>query len=253
MDSFRLSLLAIGAALIAFIYLWGRWRRRQEAREHYLDDPLTSDDEADNGGDEWEIIPLPRQAERGAPMEAAQLKELAGMSGREARQGLSADEVAALSAFQSEQPDVGGAAPAELPVEELLVLTVIAQEGEAFTGPTLSDLFEQLGLEYGDMRVFHRIYGPERESVFSLVSIVEPGYFELEKLPDLRLPGLALFMRLPGPRAGGAAFDDFLATARALASALEGRLADQQRRPLTEESIAKLRARAARFRQAVEA
>lgn len=249
MDPLRISLLIIGIVLIGAIYLWDRWRRQEGERGEPFDEPLPSDDSDTANTDEWDIIPLPRQADRGVPMAEAQLKELAGFNGRDERRGLSFDdETAAFAAFSTAEdtddiPVLGSDAKAE-PPETLLVLSIIAQEGESFSGPTLSDLFEQHDLRYGDMQIFHRIDDLSGEQVFSVVNIIEPGYFALEHLPELRTPGLALFMRLPAPVSGSVAFEDFLATARSLSSSLEGRLGDQQRRVLTDETIALLRARA---------
>lgn len=249
MDPLRISLLIIGIVLIGAIYLWGRWRRQQVERDALFDEPLPQDDSVAASTDDWDVIPLPRQAERGAPMAEAQLKELAGFNGRDAKRGVSLDEDGvAFAAFSAtvdtdDVPVLNTAVKGELP-ETLLVLSIIAQEGESFSGPTLSDLFEQLDLRYGDMQIFHRIDDLSGESVFSVVNIIEPGYFELERLPDLRTPGLALFMRLPAPCSGSVAFEDLLSTARNLSAALEGRLGDQQRRVLTEESIAHMRAKA---------
>ncbi|PKM42483.1 MAG: hypothetical protein CVV05_18080 [Gammaproteobacteria bacterium HGW-Gammaproteobacteria-1] len=246
MDPFRLILLLIGAAIVAAIYLWDRWRRRQPKRDALFDDelPREADGTADSD-DDWDVIPLLRHAVRGAPVEEAQLREFAGFNGREAKTAVAADEARAALGSVSTRDDEP---PAPQPAEQLLVLSVIAQEGEVFTGPTLSDLFEQLGLHYGDMRIFHRMDADSGEGVFSVVSIIEPGYFELENLPELRTPGLALFMRLPGPVAGTAAFEDMYATAQSLAAALEGRLGDQQRRPLSADVLAHMRAQARPFR-----
>lgn len=233
MDPFRLSLLLIGVVVIAGIYLWGR-RRRPPADDDYLFDESPSDT---SSGEEWDVIPLPRQADRSDPLEPGQLQDLAGFSGKGAMGDLSAaEEAAAQAAFSDTEPK-----------ETLMVLTVIAQEGSSFTGPTLSDLFEDLDLPYGEMQIFHRIDKASGRSVFGVANIVEPGYFALQQLPDLRSPGLALFMRLPGPVAGAAAFDDLLMTARRLAGALEGLIGDQQRRVLDEAAIARMRAVAQRF------
>ncbi len=238
MDPFRLSLLLIGLVVIAAVYFWGR-RRRQHDDDDYLPDDRPPSAEAITDVEDWDIIPLPRQADRSAPLEEGQLQELAGFSGKGAMGNLSAEEEAvAQEAF---------GARADAPPEALLVLTVIAQEGASFTGPTLSDLFEDLGLHYGDMQIFHRIDPASGKSVFGVANIVEPGYFALQQLPELRTPGLALFMHLPGPVAGDAAFDDLLATARRLAGALEGLIGDQQRHLLNEATIARMRATARRF------
>lgn len=228
----------IGLVVIAAVYFWGR-RRRRQSDDDCLPDDRPPQAGAENGVDDWDIIPLSHQTGRSAPLEEGQLQELAGFSGKGAMDRLSAEEEAvAQAAFGT---------TAAAPPEALLVLTVIAQEGASFTGPTLSDLFEDLDLRYGDMQIFHRIDPASGKSVFGVANIVEPGYFALQQLPDLRTPGLALFMHLPGPLAGGAAFDDLLTTARRLAGALEGLIGDQQRRLLDNDAITRMRASARRF------
>lgn len=243
MDALRVSLLLIGVAIIVAIYLWDRWRRRRTERDGMFDLPVTLDEDVGMGTDEdWDVIPLLRHAVRGVPVDDTHLREFAGISGREAKAAVAADD--ALQPLTTAATDDDAPQPAE----QLLVLSVIAQEGDMFTGPTLSDLFEQLGLRYGDMQIFHRIDSASGESVFSVVSIIEPGYFDLETLHELRTPGLALFMRLPGPESGRAAFEDMYATAQAIAAAQEGRIGDQARNLLTDAALAQMRAQAARFR-----
>lgn len=255
MDPLRISLLLIGAIIIGAIYLWDRWRRSQAKRDDLFDEALPSDYTGADDIDEWDIIPLPRQAERGVPMDEAQLKELAGFNGRNEKGGMWLDEeTAAYAAFRAsddiDKIPVLTSTVQSTPSETLMVVSIIAQEGASFSGPTLSDLFEDLDLRYGDMQIFHRIDDLSGESVFSVVNIIEPGYFELETLPELLTPGLALFMRLPGPCSGSVAFEDFLGTARSISAALEGRLGDQHRRVLTEEGIAQMRARARLYKPA---
>lgn len=246
MDAFRLSLLLIGVAIVIAIYLWDRWRRRRAMRDDIIDAPLSGEEyaEAVADDDDWDVIPLLRHAVRGVPVDDTHLREFAGINGREAKAAVAADD--ALEPLTTSAADDDAPQPAE----QLLVLSVIAQEGDMFTGPTLSDLFEQLGLRYGDMQIFHRIDSASGEPVFSVVSIIEPGYFDLETLHELRTPGLALFMRLPGPEAGRAAFEDMYATAQAIAAAQEGRIGDQARNLLTDAALAQMRAQAARFRAA---
>jgi len=239
MDALRVSLLLIGVVIIAAIYLWDRRQRRRAAQDDIIDAPL-GDGEYAGGDDDWDVIPLLRHAVRGVPVDDAHLREFAGINGREAK--ADAVDTAVLT------PVTTAADDDPLPAEQLLVLTVITQEGDFFTGPTLSDLFERLGLHYGDMRIFHRLDAASGAPVFSVVSIIEPGYFDLETMHELRTPGLALFLRLPGPEAGRAAFEDMYATAQALASAQEGRIGDQARNLLTDAALTQMRAQAARYR-----
>lgn len=239
MDALRVSLLLIGVAIVAAIYLWDRRQRRRAMQDNIIDAPL-SDAESTAGDDDWDVIPLLRHAVRGVPVDDAHLREFAGINGREVK--AEAVDTAVLESVTTAADD------GPSPVEQLLVLTVITQEGAFFTGPTLSDLFERLGLHYGDMRIFHRLDAVSGEPVFSVVSIIEPGYFDLETLHELRTPGLALFLRLPGPEDGRAAFEDMYATAQALAAAQEGRIGDQARNLLTDAALTQMRAQAARYR-----
>lgn len=242
MDALRLSLLLIGVAIVAAIYLWGRRQRRRAMQDDIIDVPLREAGSA-AADDDWDVIPLLRHAVRGVPVDDAHLREFAGLNGRAVKAAVTEDMVAdAVAAARVVEEGES------MPAEELLVLSVISQEGEFFRGPNLSDLFERLGLHYGAMRIFHRLDAVSGEPVFSVASIIEPGYFDLDTLHELRTPGLALFMRLPGPQDGRVAFEDMYATAQALAAAQEGRIGDQARNLLTEATLAQMRAQAARHR-----
>jgi len=82
-----------------------------------------------------------------------------------------------------------------------------------------------------------------------VASLVEPGVLPPDSLPQLRLPGLTLFLVLPGPQDGVAACADMLATARALARQLGGAVLDERRQPLTPESAQRIRQRILEFQQ----
>ena len=53
-----------------------------------------------------------------------------------------------------------------------------------------------------------------RRVVFSAASLVEPGSFDLENIKAQKIPGISLFMVLPGPIDGAEAFDLMMAAAR---------------------------------------
>jgi cell division protein ZipA len=87
----------------------------------------------------------------------------------------------------------------------------------------------EVGLRHGRFGIFHR-YDPLRDDVviFSVASLVEPGTFDLSTIKTDRFPGVTLFLPLPAPCDNLAAFDDMLATARALAAKVQGQLLDEQ-------------------------
>jgi len=69
--------------------------------------------------------------------------------------------------------------------------------------------------------------------LFSMASMVEPGTFAADELEGFSTPGLSLFTQLPGARDGVEIFDTLLATAKQLATLLDGELLDERRNKLT--------------------
>ena len=56
---------------------------------------------------------------------------------------------------------------------------------------------------------------------------MEPGSFDLANVKEQEIPGISLFMVLPGPVDGVEAFDMMMEAARALAQALDAELLDE--------------------------
>lgn len=145
---------------------------------------------------------------------------------------------------------VPGASAHTAPVREqgeqlILALHVMSQSGENFEGAQVRAALEADELRYGRYQVYHRVEGGRADgpSVFSVANVMEPGSFDLATMGQGTLPGLTLFMVLPGPRAGVAAYADMLATARRLAQALEGEVLDQDRSTLTRQTARHIRER----------
>src|SRR5579859_6447773 len=149
---------------------------------------------------------------------------------------------------------VPGASAKTAPVREqgeqlILALHVMPRESGEFAGPELAAAFEACNLKFGRYKVYHRREGTGTEalSVFSVANMVEPGSFDPATLPDAVFPGLTLFMVLPGPRGGVAAYADMLATARQLAQQLGGEVLDQGRSTLTRQTARHIRERIIQF------
>ena len=149
---------------------------------------------------------------------------------------------------------VPGASAKTAPVREqgeqlILALHVMPRETEEFAGSDLMAACEACGLSYGRYKVYHRLEGTGEDapSVFSVANVVEPGSFDLATLGDAMLPGLTLFMVLPGARGGVAAYADMLATARQLAQQLDGEVLDQERSTLTRQTARHIRERIIQF------
>ncbi|MEM1432434.1 MAG: cell division protein ZipA [Pseudomonadota bacterium] len=131
---------------------------------------------------------------------------------------------------------------------ELIVIQLLAPEGERFAGNVLFATLRQHGLKFGEQNIFHRIPSDQTQPTFSVVNIVKPGFFDLAEIEDFSTPGVAFFMTLPGPADPLTAFDDMIRIARRLCGALNGRLVDDSRSQLTGQTVAHLRENVARFR-----
>ncbi|RDS80588.1 cell division protein ZipA [Dyella monticola] len=136
-----------------------------------------------------------------------------------------------------------GKRPAQVPVERIVSLFVMAREGHHFNGGDLIVAAEKAGLEYGDMGIYHRLVDGRREvgPIFSVANILKPGSFDLTRLDTLRSPGLSFFMTLPGPVTALDAWDAMLPTAQRLAELLDGQVLDEERNALGRQRIAHIR------------
>lgn len=136
-----------------------------------------------------------------------------------------------------------GRRPAQLPVERIVTLFVVAREGGHFNGSDLVVAAEKAGLEFGDMGIYHRLVDGKRElgPIFSVANMLKPGNFDLSRLDLLRTPGVSFFMTLPAPLPALHAWDAMLPTAQRLAELLDGQVLDEERNALGRQRIAHIR------------
>ncbi len=132
---------------------------------------------------------------------------------------------AASTALPAAEPSTDG--PLETP-QKIVTLRIVAREKQAFQGDELILSLRGIGLRHGKFGIFHRYDGnDETRTVFSAASLVEPGSFDLENIKDQQIPGISLFLVLPGPVESVEAFDMMMAAARALTQTLNGELLDE--------------------------
>lgn len=136
-----------------------------------------------------------------------------------------------------------GRRPAQLPMERIVTLFVMARDGGLFNGADLIVAAEKAGLEYGHLGIYHRLLDGKREQgpIFSVANMLKPGNFDLTRLDALRTPGLSFFMTLPGPLPALDAWDAMLPTAQRLAELLDGQVLDEERNALGRQRIAHIR------------
>ena len=157
------------------------------------------------------------------------------------KQNTLSDEVepastAPSAAPQNASPDVGKAAdPVVLP------LLVASADGAAFPGDRVESLIEEIGFEYGALSIYH-YPGELGETLFSLMNGVKPGTFDRGNSASFATPVLALFMQLPlNSPSESLILDQMIDIARDIADQLGGEVLDDQRLPLSSESIDRYR------------
>ena len=193
MDGLRLSLLLVGLVVVAGVYLYTRFQR------------TNTEDQTD------QVVPAervePSLADTGAP-------EL---------------ESADVSAADDEDVHLAVNSDADAAYEQKIVtLRVVARNDGAFPGDELLLSLRGIGMRHGKFGIFHRFEGnDENKVIFSAASLVEPGSFDIANIKDQEIPGISLFMVLPGPVDGAQGFDLMMAAARALAQSLNAELLDE--------------------------
>ena len=112
--------------------------------------------------------------------------------------------------------------------QKIVTLRLIARDGGAFRGDELILSLRGIGLRHGKFGIFHRHDGNDEErTIFCAASLVEPGSFDLANIKEQEIPGISLFLVLPGPVDGVEAFDLMMVAARTLAQSLGAELLDE--------------------------
>jgi cell division protein ZipA len=138
-------------------------------------------------------------------------------------------------------------APANSSEKQKIVTVRVCAVGETrWPGARLMSTLEEHGLAYGRYQVYHRKHADGR-SVFCVASLIEPGTFDVARMPSDQFRGVSLFAVLPGPLEPLQTVDALFATARDLARDLSGTVQDAKGIPFSPQRVAALREDVARF------
>lgn len=206
MDGLRWVLLLLGALVVAGVYFYSR-RDRSKPTESTA--RLTPD------------VPVPKTDRREPSIGAA----AGGMPEADSDElpVLEAEDLPAVDAADAQSPAVPSAES-----QKIVTLRVVGANKVPFAGDELVLSLRGIGMRHGRFGIFHRYDGSDEERVvFSAASLVEPGSFDLENLKDQKIPGISLFMVLPGPIDGAEAFDLMMAAARTMTQSLGAELLDE--------------------------
>lgn len=126
----------------------------------------------------------------------------------------------------------------------VIAFTVMAREGETFSGRSIKATLESLDLHFGDLQIYHRaLPGSQNQVLFSVANILDPGTLNPDSFATMTTPGLLVFTRLPGPINGLTLFDDLLDAAQKMTDKLDGVLCDESRQAINQTTIEAMRSR----------
>lgn len=135
--------------------------------------------------------------------------------------------------------------------EVVIIFHIMAAKDSVFSGHDLGQALQQAGFIFGEKQIYHyfgELLTAECDAICSLANILEPGYFEPETFDSFSSPGITLFMQLPGPLEARKAFEVTLDKARELSTLLGGELSDESHNILTEQTIGHLKEKIESFR-----
>ena len=136
--------------------------------------------------------------------------------------------VAPQTGSEPDIPTPDGDAENTVVEQKIVTLRVVARDKDTFSGDELVLMLRGIGMRHGKFGIFHRYEGAdEGDVVFSVASLVEPGNFDLANIKEQQIPGISIFMVLPGPIDGANAFDLMMTAARTLSQSLNAELLDE--------------------------
>lgn len=80
------------------------------------------------------------------------------------------------------------------PQEEVVVLHVKATDSIGFYGPEMAQCFDDIGIKFGEMDIYHYQSGGQR--LLSVANMMKPGTFDPNNLTGFTTPGISLFLQL---------------------------------------------------------
>ncbi len=194
MDTLRISLILVGAVVLAAVYFWSRrqvTRRTQTMRR----EPVL---EAAAGGlgayDEPRLESELEQPGASASQEGAELE-------RESK-------------FQ------------------IVSLLVLAKNQQKLRGASLVQSANRAGLRFGEMSIFHHHIADQGAPLYSMANVIEPGTFDLTTLETFATPGVVLFMNAGEQENMTVALEAMLRAAKQLSRELNAQVCTAQREPM---------------------
>ncbi len=253
MGELRIALILIGIAILIGIYVYHQWRSSKDVDEIFSERESTED--VLLGADTEPEIRANFSADDPLENMESQLQEESALMGSSFQRDQtleqkvpervdprlfdmqSTQEVTPIDHFNDTVTGSGVIG------EGLIVMHILAAEDKPFRGQAVLKALQVHKMRFGEFNIYHRITDDEGqpESIFSIANMVKPGTLSPVELPQMKLPGLTFFLRLPATGGNRNAFDDMLYVAREMSVVLEGTLSDERFSAMSDQTIATLR------------
>jgi len=137
-------------------------------------------------------------------------------------------------------------------VDDVIAVFVLASANEpAIKGEKILSASYGLELEHGDMRIFHRYAKSSdtsnKEILFSMANMMEPGWFDIEEMHNIETQGVSFFMQVNLVEHPSEVLDEMLICAHRMATMTGAQLCNAQRKPLDEQHTNELREKVKRL------
>ncbi len=185
---------------------------------------------------------------RSGPVGAAELEDFCG------RAQVLADDLAAMIDLPDRSEALARAATLDefcASVDVLIGVNVVTANGDAIPATKVRALAEASGMKLMPDGTFH--YANEDGVTLFMLTNFAPTPFSPENIRQMTTHGVTLLLDVPKVPHGARIFDQMLALARQMAGSLGGTLVDDNRRPLSDSGIAKIKGQLATIYTKMEA
>ena len=153
-----------------------------------------------------------------------------------------AEKVAAIAEFPDKQPALTLAMALDqfgADVDVLIGVNVITHKGDAFSATKVRALAESAGMKLQPDGAFH-FFNDEGADLFSLNNL-DPAPFSAENIRHLSTHGITFLFDVPKVADGVRVFNQMLVVAKQMASTLGGQVVDDNRKPLSDAGVGKIK------------
>lgn len=122
---------------------------------------------------------------------------------------------------------------------DIISVSVMSRSQDGFPGDIVAQEMMAANLYYGKFNAFHRLKNEDGtgDILFSVVSVKEPGVFDLENMSDQKFDGITLFFKVSKFTKSMDTLDILIKTAKQLAFKLNGELVDAQHKPMNKNTL----------------